>query len=145
MKLARRSRGGAVIPTASMSDIAFLLLLFFMVTTVFVTARGMPEVIVPKAEATDRIRLRSSVSTVLVDSQGTVFIDGWKPRDMASFAAKIVEKKDENIKRGRKLVVFLRVDQSANYGLVDQLLEKLQEVEALQVTFATEEEAQEAI
>ncbi len=33
--------GGAAIPTSSMADIAFLLIIFFMLTAVFVTTRGL--------------------------------------------------------------------------------------------------------
>jgi hypothetical protein len=35
MKLKERKRMPAYIPTSSMSDIAFLLIIFFMLTTVF--------------------------------------------------------------------------------------------------------------
>jgi biopolymer transport protein ExbD len=38
----RKSKVGNVIPTASMADISFLLLVFFMVSTVFVRYRGVP-------------------------------------------------------------------------------------------------------
>ena len=34
MRLKREAKAGAIIPTASMADIAFLLIIFFMVTTV---------------------------------------------------------------------------------------------------------------
>ena len=42
MRFARKSTVGSVIPTASMADISFLLLVFFMVSTVFVRYRGIP-------------------------------------------------------------------------------------------------------
>jgi biopolymer transport protein ExbD len=42
MRLRRRHlSAGAVIPTSSMADIAFLLIIFFMLTAVFVTTRGL--------------------------------------------------------------------------------------------------------
>ncbi|MXY83811.1 MAG: biopolymer transporter ExbD, partial [Gemmatimonadetes bacterium] len=40
MKFARKAKVVSVIPTASMADISFLLLVFFMVSTVFVRYRG---------------------------------------------------------------------------------------------------------
>ena len=48
MRFARKSTVGSVIPTASMADISFLLLVFFMVSTVFVRYRGIP-VALPEA------------------------------------------------------------------------------------------------
>lgn len=48
-KIKKAARPETLIPTASMSDIAFLLLLFFMVSTVFVREKGL-KVRLPKAE-----------------------------------------------------------------------------------------------
>ena len=41
MKLRERIRSGAEIPTSSMADIAFLLIIFFMLTAVFATTEGL--------------------------------------------------------------------------------------------------------
>ena len=41
-RFARQRRVSGEIPTASMADIAFLLIIFFMVSTVFVVYRGFP-------------------------------------------------------------------------------------------------------
>ena len=41
MKL-RRTKADSAIPTSSMSDIAFLLIIFFMVTSVFSATKGLP-------------------------------------------------------------------------------------------------------
>ena len=43
-----------MVPTASMADIAFLLLVFFMVSTVFVRFRGIP-VTLPEAEKIEKL------------------------------------------------------------------------------------------
>jgi biopolymer transport protein ExbD len=44
-----RSRARADIPTSSLADIAFLLLIFFLVTTVFDEERGL-SMLLPQAE-----------------------------------------------------------------------------------------------
>ncbi len=41
MNLRERLRSGAEIPTSSMADIAFLLIIFFMLTAVFATTKGL--------------------------------------------------------------------------------------------------------
>ena len=49
MKIIRKTSIRADIPTASMADIAFLLIIFFMVTTVFSSTRGL-ELRLPREE-----------------------------------------------------------------------------------------------
>jgi len=135
MKLARRTKGGAEIPTSSMSDIAFLLLLFFMVTTVFSTEEGL-NIILPKAEATQRIRLRRNTTNVWIDREGRVSIDDKLIPDVESFGNKLLHKLDDY----PDLVVLLRVDKNARYGQIIDLIEKMKEVKALKLTFATQYE-----
>jgi biopolymer transport protein ExbD len=135
MKLARRTKGGAEIPTSSMSDIAFLLLLFFMVTTVFSTEEGL-NIILPKAEATQRIRLRRNTTNVWIDREGRVSIDDKLIPDVESFGNKLLQKLADY----PDLVVLLRVDKNARYGQIIDLIEKMKEVKALKLTFATQYE-----
>lgn len=133
MKLSRRSKGGAVIPTASMSDIAFLLILFFMVTTVFSTEQGL-KLTLPKAEATQRIRLRRNTTNVWIDREGRISIDDKIIPDTESFGNKLLQILAEK----PDLVVLLRVDKNARYGQISDLIEKMKEVKALKLTFATQ-------
>ncbi len=140
MKLARRSKSGVSIPSSAMSDIAFLLLLFFMVTTVVRSGSGL-EITIPKAEATQRIRLRRKTTNVWVTSAGAVAIDdkviaNKDNFDPAKFANGILLKMSEH----PDLVVILQIDKNARYGLVNELIDQLREVKALKVTFATKEE-----
>ena len=49
----RKQKVSDVIPTASMADIAFLLLVFFLTTTVFNEERGLPIVLPEQSEEQD--------------------------------------------------------------------------------------------
>ena len=60
MKIKRRARHHNAIPTASMADIAMLLLIFFLSTTIF-KAREALSVRLPGA-TTERTRRRSGVA-----------------------------------------------------------------------------------
>ena len=53
MKL-HKEKVEATIPTASMADIAFLLLIFFMVTTTFRAETGL-RVVIPQVEAAEKM------------------------------------------------------------------------------------------
>ena len=50
----KKSKASSEVPTSSMADIAFLLLIFFMVTTVFQKDRKV-DLVWPQAEATEKI------------------------------------------------------------------------------------------
>lgn len=75
--LKRRQRGEAEIPTASMADIAFLLLIFFLVTTTIDVDTGIGMVLPPKLEEDVEpppIRERN-VLKILVNEQGMVLLE----------------------------------------------------------------------
>ena len=54
MKFARKTKISSEIPTSSMPDIIFMLLIFFMVTTVLREYSGLP-VNIPKAEKIEKL------------------------------------------------------------------------------------------
>ena len=74
MRFSRKSRVGAAVPTASMADIAFLLLVFFMVSTVFIRFRGIP-VSLPEAERIEKLEMRRHVTSIWIGANGAVNID----------------------------------------------------------------------
>lgn len=129
----RRAGKKTDIPTASTADIAFLLILFFMVTTVF-RATSLPiQYTLPKAESTERILMRRNVTYVFVDVNNKVYVDDNLIReDMV--ASRIGPKVWEN----PDLITILNVDESVSYGTVDIILDQLKEAKAFRITFATE-------
>ena len=60
--LNRKQRVSDEIPTASMADIAFLLLVFFLTTTVFNEEKGLPIVLPEQSEEQDVSAERASRS-----------------------------------------------------------------------------------
>jgi biopolymer transport protein ExbD len=61
------------VPTASMADIAFLLLIFFLATTIFKMEEGLP-VQLPRAEAGQRVQ-RQRITHIWVQSARVMTID----------------------------------------------------------------------
>ena len=66
-----RAAHSAPIPTASMADVAFLLLLFFLVATAIRDETGL-QVVLPTAD----VQSDPAVLAVLVDAAGAVRLDG---------------------------------------------------------------------
>jgi biopolymer transport protein ExbD len=71
--LKRKSRVSDEIPTASMADIAFLLLIFFLITTVFEEEKGLP-IVLPESTAEEIEVSQKNIIHFLVREDGSVVI-----------------------------------------------------------------------
>ena len=74
MKFSRKTKLSTEIPTASMPDIIFMLLIFFMVTTVLREYSGLP-VTLPKAKRIEKLKSKRHTSHIWVSKDGLISID----------------------------------------------------------------------
>jgi biopolymer transport protein ExbD len=74
LKLHEKKIKGAEIPTASMADIAFLLLIFFMVTTVFANEVGL-QIMLPEKGAEVRVK-SENIQRIYVEEKGEIRLNG---------------------------------------------------------------------
>lgn len=134
----KRSRE-ADIPTSSMSDIAFLLLLFFMVSTVFVQEKifWVERDRWPIAESIERVP-RNHTTTIYVMRDETILIDDIPTRIESSedvfVSSTLIRKKEED----PELVVCFRTDRETKYGVMSDVLRQLQDAQTLVVAFETQ-------
>ena len=135
MRFRRKSEVRQAIPTSSMADIAFLLLIFFMVSTVFVRYRGLP-LRLPHAKATEEIKTRRNITSIWVAHDGKIAIDDVIV-DLVSVGPIIHRKLVDN----PRIIVSLRCDAKTPYGRVSQVTEELRKIHALNINFAAEREA----
>ena len=75
VRLKRKSGMGDDISTASMSDIAFLLLIFFLVSTIFAEEQGLPMQLPGQASETAKINPKN-ILNIDVQSNNVVTLDG---------------------------------------------------------------------
>ena len=61
MKIQRKTQLDSEIPTASMPDIIFMLLIFFMVTTVLREYSGLP-ISLPKAKRIEKLKSKTYIT-----------------------------------------------------------------------------------
>ena len=73
MKLKRKTKLKSEIPTASMPDIIFMLLIFFMVTTVLREYSGLP-ISLPKAKRIEKLKSKRHTSHIWVSKDGLITI-----------------------------------------------------------------------
>ncbi len=122
------------IPTGSMADITFLLLIFFMVSTVFVRFR-VSGIIMPKAEKIEELKKRRHINYLWVSADRRIYIDD-KLANLDQVAGIFY---DRRVKDPR-MVVSLKCDYRAPYGLISSVMEELRKADALRINFATNRE-----
>jgi biopolymer transport protein ExbD len=129
----RRYKEPAEIPTASTADIAFLLILFFMVTTVFRATTLHLTIKLPEATSTERILIRRNISHVWVDVNSKIYID-----DHVVSSEMVGGKMAQKVWDNPELNTVLKVDETVRFGVVDGILDQLKEAKAFRITFASE-------
>ncbi|MCD6326518.1 biopolymer transporter ExbD [bacterium] len=75
MKFGTRLKIEEDVSSSSTADIAFLLIIFFMVTTAFGTTRGLEMTLPKKQKVTQEVSTTEAV-LVEIDDYGNIFIDG---------------------------------------------------------------------
>jgi biopolymer transport protein ExbD len=115
-----------------MADIAFLLLVFFMVTTVFRKERNRPIEWVDAA-ATEKIdEKRKNIVHIWIERNGDVYInDRLIPYEDISEIIRPIYADN------RELVIAVRGDREVPYRQINLMTEELQQAGAVRVTFAT--------
>ncbi len=131
--LQRKSKAESDIPMSSIADIAFLLIIFFMVTTTFPQERPM-RMPWPEAEATEKMdEQRKNILHVFVTQEGNVFINDQRiPNDQVSNLIAPMYAQNQS------LLISLRADRNTPYGTIYNLQEEFQEAGALRLTFYTD-------
>ena len=141
----QRSAASAEISTASLPDIIFMLLFFFMVTTVMKDSTLMVKIKPPEATEIQKLEKKSLVSYIYLGPPIQA-IYGTEPRIQLNDA--FAEVKDiqpfiisEREKLDEKLVPFmttsLRVDRKTKMGIVSDIKQQLRKVNALKVNYST--------
>jgi biopolymer transport protein ExbD len=128
----RKSKAAMEIPTSSLADMAFLLLIFFMVSTTFPSERPR-KLPFPEAEATRKLdSARRDILHLYLERDGRVFInDANIPvEDVSGYVAPLYA-------ANRALIVMIRADENVAYSYVDAVEKELQQAGAVRVTFYT--------
>ncbi|HUF51205.1 MAG TPA: biopolymer transporter ExbD [Longimicrobiales bacterium] len=130
--LKRKSKAASEIPSSSLADMAFLLLIFFMVTTVFPKEQPR-DFTPPDAEATAKLEEpRKDVLHVYIEPDQAIYINDQRyTQDQVSDVIAPIYRDNTG------LVVMLRVDRDVPYSLIDKMLKEFQQAGSLRVSFYT--------
>lgn len=131
----RKSKTSSDIPSSSLADMAFLLLIFFMVTTVFRKDEPRP-VEFPEAEATQKLdEQRANIVHIWVESNGDIWIN-----DQLIPQVEVSGVIGPMYRENNELVPVLRADRNVPYRVISGIQEELQESGAVRLTFYTDTE-----
>jgi len=129
MAINKKSKVSTEIPTASMPDIVFMLLLFFMVTTVFRTSTGL-DITLPQAKRIVKLEAKKNVVSLWANVEGDISID-----DQLTPVKEIARVMYKKIVENPLIIVSMKIDQGADMGLVTDIQQQLREVNALRVNY----------
>ncbi len=132
------------IPTASLPDIIFMLLIFFMVTTVLRETEVQVRTTLPRAEAIQKIEQKRLVSYVYIGPLKTgqnrgataIQIDDALIDDVNNVRTIMYRKLVEQ----PKLIVSLRVDQTSEMGMVMDVQQELREAGTLRINYSSRQD-----
>lgn len=136
------------ISTASLPDIVFMLLFFFMVTTVMRETTLFVQVTIPKATEIKKMEKKSLVSYIYIgppvvrmqDLHGTApriqLDDSFaKVSDIQEFIAQERDAKDE--KEIPYMTTSIKADETVKMGIVTDVKQELRKANALKINYST--------
>ena len=129
MKFRRKSGVESKISTSSMPDIIFMLLIFFMVTTVLREFSGLP-VSLPKAERIEKLESKRHTSDIWVSKDGLIYNN----QDVRHV---MYEKRASD----PQLTVSLKADQAARMEIISDIHNELRKADALKLNYSTKVKA----
>ncbi len=128
----KRPKVDEEIPASSMSDIAFLLLVFFIATTIFNVEKGLTLILPPKDAGTPKKVNRKNVMTIRSDARGNVFAD-----DQLVQVTTLSDKVDKRLRENDKLVVSIESHPLSEYGVMIDILDEVKKAEATRISIKT--------
>lgn len=128
MKKKRRFKRGEI-PTASMADIAFLLLIFFLVTTTIDMDKGLG--IVLPAEGEEIEIKKDNILNCLINSSGNVLLGG-NPIKTKDISKEIRRKIAEN----DKLIISVKAHEKTKYSDYIAVIDQLKMANAKRISIA---------
>jgi biopolymer transport protein ExbD len=140
LKFSKKIKAEAVIPTASLPDLVFLLIIFFMVSSVFKEFRGIP-VRLPSAKQIEKLPGKRNVAYIYANERDLISIDD-RFIDLMEISKIMYAKCTDPLVPLR--VVSLRIDERANMSFVSKIQEELRVAggAALNVNYSTKTASQ---
>ena len=130
MKIERKTHTSSEISTSSMPDIIFMLLIFFMVTTVMREYEGL-DVIIPRAKMIEKLESKRHTSYIWATKDGLVSVDD-RIININSLSGLMYAK----IAMDPKITVSLKSDEKTTMKLITDIHTQLRTANALKLSYS---------
>ena len=130
MKIDRKTQESNEISTSSLPDIIFMLLIFFMVTTVMREFEGL-DVLMPRAKMIEKLESKRHTSYIWATKDEIVSVDD-RLTAVDGVAAIMISK----VSRDPKITVSLKSDQKATMKLISEIHNQLRKANALKLSYS---------
>lgn len=119
------------IPTSSLPDIIFMLLIFFMVTTVMREVEVRVKYSLPDAVTTEKIDNKRLLSYIWIGSDERVQID-----DSIVPVVAITDLAYQKRVNNPNIIMSLRIDKGSRMGIVSDVQQQLRRADALRINYS---------
>ena len=130
MKFKRKSNIESKIPTSSMPDIIFMLLIFFMVTTVMSEYEGL-DVIMPRAKMIEKLESKRHTTYVWATKDGLISVD-----DRIIHINDLAGLMYNKVAKDPKVTVSLKSDEKTTMKLITDIHTQLRTANALKLSYS---------
>ncbi|MBN2070860.1 MAG: biopolymer transporter ExbD [Candidatus Krumholzibacteriota bacterium] len=128
----KSSKVSSEFSTSSMSDINFLLLIFFLVTTMFAVEKGLPMAL-PGQESKSVKLKKDNVVVLQAYANGSIVVRGSGPVRLEDLKLFVENKLIQN----SKAVIVIETHPDADYGLMIDILDELRLANAERISLRT--------
>lgn len=149
-KFKKKTNTSQEISTASLPDIIFMLLFFFMVTTVLRTATIKVKQSIPKATQLRKLEQKKLVSYLYVGKPNDTKKFGSEPKIQANDVfidvdgvIQFIEEEKSKLNENEKdqLTISMKVDDETKMGIVVDITQKMRDVNARKLMYAASKKA----
>ena len=130
MKIERKTRLSNEISTSSMPDIIFMLLIFFMVTTVMREYEGL-DVIIPRAKMIEKLESKRHTAYIWATKDGLISVDD-RIININNVSGLMYNK----IAKDPRITVSLKSDKKATMKLITDIHTQLRKANALKLSYS---------
>jgi len=118
------------IPSGSMADISFLILIFFMVATTIDTDKGIGLILPPEGDSPIEIA-KKNITTIIIDPQGNVFMDNKEVEinRIRSISENLITNND-------KMIFSVKAHPRCRYEKYIAVLDQLKQAKATRISIA---------